>query len=229
MMLERSLATRSRHLLAMWLRPRGKQAFLMSLPPGTRVLDVGCGNNSPRETKTLRPDLVYTGLDVGDYNQQDSIRYADAYIVVPPAEFADAIARHRGQMDAIVSSHNLEHCDDPAAVLNAMAAALRPGGWLYLAFPCEESVRFPKRVGSLNFFDDPTHKQVPRWDAVVGTIRDRGVNLVYASRRHRPKVLAALGLVLEPLSWVLGRSMPAGATWALYGFESVVWGRRSTT
>lgn len=56
---------------------------------------MGCGNNSPRDAKIPRPDLVYTGLDVGYYNQPDSIRYADAYLPVPPAEFADAIAAHR--------------------------------------------------------------------------------------------------------------------------------------
>lgn len=67
----------------------------------------------------LRPDLAYTGLDVGDYSQQDSIRYAEAYMVVPPTEFADAIAAHAGQMDAVVSSHNLEHCDNPAAATAA--------------------------------------------------------------------------------------------------------------
>jgi SAM-dependent methyltransferase len=226
MTLERPLVTRCRHALVTWLRPRGKLAFLKSLPPGASVLDVGCGNNSPRDAKVLRPDLVYTGLDVGDYNQRDSTRYADAYILVPPAEFANAISAHAGRMDAVVSSHNLEHCDDPAAVLSAMAAALRPGGRLFLAFPCEESVRFPRRRGTLNFFDDGTHKTVPRWEPVLNTLRVQGLTLVYASRRYRPKLLATLGLALEPLGWLLGRNMPAGATWALYGFESVIWVRR---
>lgn len=226
MTLPRPLATRCRQELASWLRQRGKQAFLKSLPAGARVLDVGCGNNSPRDAKVLRPDIVYTGLDVGDYNQQDAIRYADRYVVVPPAEFASAIAAHAGTMDAIVSSHNLEHCDDPQAVLAAMAAALRPGGQLFLAFPCEASVGFPRRLGCLNFFDDATHQAVPRWDTVVQSLRSGGVTPVYATRRYRPMPLAAAGLLLEPVARALGRNLPAGATWALYGFESIIWGRR---
>jgi len=225
--LERPLARRLRHAIAAWLRPRGKQAFLKSLPPGARVLDVGCGNHSPRDAKIQRPDLVYTGLDVGDYNQQDATRYADAYIVVPPAGFAGAIAEHAGRMDAVVSSHNLEHCDDPAAVLAAMVGALRPGGRLFLAFPCEESVGFPHRRGTLNFFDDRTHQAVPRWDAVIATLQAADGSLEFACRRYRPKALAALGLVLEPLGWLLGRNMPAGSTWALYGFETILWVRRN--
>jgi SAM-dependent methyltransferase len=226
MTLERPLATRCRHALVTWLRPRGKQAFLKSLPPDATVLDVGCGNNSPLDAKVLRPNLIYTGLDIGDYNQQDSIRYADTYILVPPAEFANTISAHEGGMDAVVSSHNLEHCDDPAAVLNAMLAALRPGGRLFLAFPCEESVRFPSRRGTLNFFDDGTHKAVPSWNTVLDTLRTRGITLDYACRRYRPKLLASLGLALEPLGRLLGHNMPAGSTWALYGFETVIWGRR---
>lgn len=226
MTLPRPLALRCRQEIASWLRRRGKQAFLKSLPAGARVLDVGCGNNSPRDAKVLRPDIVYAGLDVGDYNQQDSLRYTDAYAVVAPAEFAAAIAAHAGTMDAVVSSHNLEHCDDPAAVLRAMAAALRPRGQLFLAFPCEASVGFPKRRGSLNFFDDTSHQAVPGWDLVVEALRSSGVTPVYATRRYRPATLAAVGLLLEPAARALGRNMPAGATWALYGFESVIWGRR---
>jgi SAM-dependent methyltransferase len=226
MTLQRPLSTRLRHALVTRLRPRGKQAFLKSLPPGARVLDVGCGNNSPRDAKLLRPDLVYIGLDVGDYNQQDSIRYADEYIVVPPAEFAAAIQAQAGRMDAVISSHNLEHCDDPAAVVAAMAKALRPGGRLFMAFPCEASVGFPSRRGCLNFFDDASHQAVPRWDVVAAALAAQGIELVYSRRRYRPALLAAAGLVLEPVSWALGRNMPAGSTWALYGFETIIWGRR---
>jgi SAM-dependent methyltransferase len=223
--LQRPLATRSRHALVSWLRPRGKFAFLRSLPPNARVLDVGCGNNSPRDAKILRPDLVYTGLDVGDYNQQDSIRYADTYTLTTPADFASAIRAQAGRMDAVLSSHNLEHCDEPVAVLEAMVAALRPGGRLFLAFPCEESVHFPSRRGCLNFFDDATHKAVPRWDAVLRTLTGAGLTVDYACKRYRPPVLAGAGLALEPLGRLLKHNMPGGATWALYGFESVIWGR----
>lgn len=226
MTLEKPFATRCRHALVTWLRPHGKLAFLKSLPPGAKVLDVGCGNNSPRDAKILRPDLAYTGLDVEDYNQCDSIRYADEYVLVPPVDFARTIGAQAGRMDAVVSSHNLEHCDDPAAVLCAMVTALRPGGCLYLAFPCEESVNFPRRRGTLNFFDDATHKDVPRWTTVLETLQANGIRVMFARRRYRPSLLAAIGILLEPLARLLGRNMPMGTTWALYGFESVVWARR---
>jgi len=222
----RSLPMRLRHALVKLLRPQGKLAFLHHLPSGAQVLDVGCGNHSPRDTKVLRPDLVYHGLDVSDYNQQDCTRYADSYVLTSPEDFARTIAGYRRRMDAVVSSHNLEHCDDPSAVLDAMTSTLRPGGRIFLAFPCEESVRFPRRRGTLNFFDDASHQSVPSWNGVLERLRANGLEVEFRRKRYRPLLLAGIGLLLEPVSWFAGRNMPASSTWALYGFESVIWATR---
>jgi SAM-dependent methyltransferase len=221
-----ALPLRLRQALVVFLRPQGKFAFVRDLPPHAKVLDVGCGNNSPFEFKTLRPDIVYHGLDVHDFNQQAPVTCADSYVIAKPAEFAQAIRAWEGQMDAVVSAHNLEHCDDPQAVLRAMMAALRPGGRLYLAFPCEESVRFPHRRGTLNFHDDTTHRDVPSWALVVRLLEQEGFELRFARKRYRPRLLALAGLLLEPLGMLTRRNMPAGSTWALYGFESVLWAAR---
>jgi SAM-dependent methyltransferase len=129
-------------------------------------------------------------------------------------------------MEAVVSAHNLEHCDDPDAVLEAMLASLGSGGRIFLAFPCEESVGFPKRRGCLNFFDDPTHQTVPAWESILRKLREQGLTIEYSRKRYRPWLLAALGLVLEPLAALTGRNLPGGVGWALYGFESVIWARR---
>lgn len=216
----------SRQQLILALRPRGKLGFLRSLIRDARVLDVGCGNNSPRESKLLRPDVFYAGVDVGDFNQTASIEHADRYIITPPPRFAATIGEFAGQMDAVVSNHNIEHCDEPDAVLRAMVASLRPGGRIFMAFPCEESVGFPRRRGTLNFFDDYTHKTVPRWDEILARLRAEGLTIEYACRRYRPLVLALVGLLLEPLAALTGRNMPGGVGWALYGFESIIWARR---
>lgn len=170
--------------------------------------------------------MFYTGLDVGHYNQDSATEFADAYIVTPPASFASAIRRFDSQMDAAVSAHNLEHCDDPESVLQAMLDSVAPGGRIYLAFPCEESVHFPSRHGCLNFYDDTTHKTVPRWVDVLGTIRQAGWTIDYSSKRYRPWISAAIGFLLEPVAAITRRNMPGGVGWALYGFESIVWATR---
>ncbi len=70
---------------------------------------------------------------------------------------------------------------------------------LLLAFPCEERVRFSSRRGTLNYFHGGTHKAVPRGELVLDTVRTRGVTLAYAPKRYLPKLLAGIGLPLEPL------------------------------
>jgi SAM-dependent methyltransferase len=217
--------------IAAWLlKRRGKAAFLASLEPGAKVLDVGCGNDSPVRFKSVRPDLRYVGLDVQDFNQSQSPSLvADGYIIASAERFADEIAKHPQQFDVIVSAHNLEHCNDPDAVLAAMLGALRADGRLYLAFPCEASVRFPRRRGGcLNFHDDGTHRVPPDFRKVCDYLASRRIRIDFAAQRYRPVLLFVLGLLLEPLSVVLNRIMPAGTTWALYGFESIIWATKPT-
>ena len=34
-------------------------------------------------------------------------------------------------------------------------------GKIYLSFPSVKTLNFPKRLGCLNYYDDPTHKDLP--------------------------------------------------------------------
>jgi SAM-dependent methyltransferase len=204
-----------------------KPAFLDSCAPGARVLDVGCGNNSPQAFKTQRPDIHYVGIDIADYRQTtDPHAWADEYIIASPSEFNASLEAMPRSFDAVVSAHNIEHCDDPDRTLEAMLNAVRPGGRIFLAFPCEASVRFPRREGTLNFFDDPTHKRVPSYIAVCRTIEAHGFSIEVAIKRYRPLVRVLSGLVNEPSSFIHRRTAPG--TWALYGFETIIWASRST-
>jgi SAM-dependent methyltransferase len=196
------------------------------LPPNSRILDVGCGNNSPKRFKILRPDLHYTGLDIDDYNQTTPDKFADTYIITQPEHFVSEINKFTGELDAVISAHNIEHCDAPTDVLHAMLAALRPGGRIYLSFPCEASVQFPSRRGCLNFYDDASHHIVPNWQEIISKIRQEGFEIDFSSERYRPIIPALIGFLLEPIGALTKRQMPIGSTWALYGFESVIWASR---
>ena len=210
--------------LQRFLRPRGKDAFVRDLPTHARVFDIGCGNRSPQRVKAVRPDVYYVGIDVQDYAQSTrSLGMADEYRVTSPDGFLGALAEERLTMDAVISSHNLEHCADPGAVIACIAGALKHGGRLYLSFPSEASVGFPSRRGSLHFNDDPTHVQVPRWAEVQRRLNDAGLDLAFAAPRYRPWGPALIGALLEPWSRITRRVMPLGSTWALWGFESVIW------
>jgi SAM-dependent methyltransferase len=205
------------------LSNKSKAAFLTKFR-GKKIslFDVGCGANSPALTKTILPNCHYTGLDVGMYFQdEDSIEFADKFELCSPEDFATVIEKKDEKFDVIVSSHNLEHCYERVRVLLGMLKCLKSGGQMFLSFPCEASVAFPKRNGCLNYYDDKTHNdKPPQFDELCNLIEKEGFKILYGKRRYRPPLLASLGLLLEPISFFIKKTLPG--TWALYGFESII-------
>lgn len=201
--------------------PRGKEAFVFRMRKGITLLDVGCGPYFPDQVAKLRPDIRYIGLDISAYPG-----LAKPDIIVASEDFAAEIEKMAGLLDAVVSSHNIEHCNEPARVMRAMARSLRPGGRLFLVFPSAQSVNFPSRYGCLNYYDDCTHRNVPPLDDFLAILRQEGLRFEFMARNYHPAFLYIIGLLLEPVSALLKRVIPLGATWAFYGFESMVWARK---
>lgn len=216
--------TKVKFLYQRTFRRQGLYAFLTRLAPDASILDVGCGNDSSFNIKSCHPGFIYTGIDIGDYNQTKP-RLADNYLLTTPEDFAGTIAGLPASFDAVVSSHNLEHCNDRDKTLKAMLKAIKPGGRLYLSFPCEASVGFPNRKRTLNYFDDQTHKGTPpKFDDVLRDIRDSGFEIERSIKRYRPTALRVIGLLQEPIA--RSRNDIMQGTWALYGFESIIWARK---
>lgn len=206
------------------LRPKGKIAFLKKFSGELKLLDVGCGNNSPFKTKKILPQCEYIGIDIGDYNQVKP-NMADQYILTTPENFAANIAQQKNKFDVVISAHNLEHCDQRDATLNAMLTALKINGCLYLAFPCEASVHFPKRYGTLNYYDDHTHQLTPPdFESIIRLLKKNGFEILYATKNYRPFILRLIGFVIEPLSRYKKKAMRG--TWEYYGFESIIWAQK---
>ena len=202
---------------------------MKALPAGARLLDVGCGNNSPLNSKQCAPSIHYTGLDIGDYNQKvDSIDSADEYVITTSAEFASTIESMAGSFDAVISAHNLEHCEEQDRTLRAMCGALNERGKIFLAFPCEASVGFPSRSRTLNFFDDPTHNRPVELSRAIDILTSSGMTLTVLKKRYRPPLLCTAGLLLEPVSALTRTAMPLTTTWSLWGFETIIWAKRET-
>ena len=219
-------ATKVSVLFNKTFRPRGKYSFLNKLAPNSTILDVGCGNNSPFIIKSNFPNLNYTGIDVGNWNQTKPL-LADNYIITKAETFATEIAKFSNHFDAVISSHNIEHCNDREKTIEAMLGAIKPGGRIYISFPCEKSINFPRRQGVLNYFDDDTHKySPPGFKNFREILRLNNFQIQFAVEQYQPAFLWFFGLMMEPISRAQRRVREG--TREYFGFESIVWAKKLT-
>ena len=182
------------------LRPRGLRAFLSKSENNTlKILDVGCGNKSSIFIKKINPKFQIYGIDVSDYNQTlDSKNlYAD-YLIAKPELFDQSITEINFEFDLITSNHNIEHCNNPS--LN--------------------SIYFPARNGTLNFFDDTTHKQPVDLVKLLKS-QENMVRCIFYKESYRPFFWVVVGWLNEFTSRLNGKVMLG--TWDYYGFEQIMW------
>lgn len=171
-----------------------KQSFVMGLKKNAKVLDVGCGNNSPETTKNWRNDIYYVGLDIEDYNNSmSSLSRCDEYIISDPENFSDKILSIKHSFDGVISSHNLEHCNKPWKTIDAMCMKLCRGGKMYLAFPSEKTIDFPSRNGTLNFYDDPTHIFLPDYSKIIKRLEENGMRILFSRKQYKPIYYRIMG------------------------------------
>lgn len=198
-----------------FIKPASKQAFIKSLRKDALLLDVGCGNNSPNLICGMRPDIYYHGIDI-----EGSGSDARCYYVSPERFYVPMLAA-RNIFDAVLCSHTIEHCLSPINVLCAMAHTLKLNGRMYLSTPCMESLGFPSRRGCLNYHDDKTHRPFLPLQIIKDQLEACGMRVEFEDRTYRPRLLSTIGGVLEPLSRMMNKTIPL-ATWAYWGFESVL-------
>ena len=202
--------------------PNSKGNFIKKLPADSKVLDIGCGHHSPKYFKFANPHIRYTGIDIEDFDLDEEDReFADRLLFVDPDKFAATIASMPATFDAMVSCQNIEHVNAPEECLQAMASALKPGGTLYLSFPAEATLRFPKRKGTLNFHDDPTHQWMPQPGTIIAQMESAGCTVIRQTLRNRPLTGFILGALTEPLSMLTRRVW--AYTWHFWGFETILY------
>lgn len=105
-------------------------AFARALPPGARVLDLGCGTGVPVSRALLRSGFELTALDS---SREMVARYRAAFPGVPAHHVrAQDAAFAPGAFDAVVAWGVLFHADEAAqrAILLRVGAWLAPGGRL---------------------------------------------------------------------------------------------------
>ena len=184
------------------------------------ILDVGCGNNSPYRTKQILPDCTYYGLDIKKYNQTKKNK-ADLYLECEPHDFSKYISRFENFFDVVISSHNIEHCLNRKDVLFSMINSLKKNGVIYLSTPSEMSINFPSRNGTLNYYDDKTHRAKPlNHKELINFFITNGFQLIYSNNNYQTQLLFLIGFFLEPISRLINRRLIG--IWEYWGFEQII-------
>ncbi len=122
----------------------------LALPPGSRVLDVGCGGGRHiRQTRYLS-GVTSVALDLGKQEVEDTRKALLELDTLLP-EHGGAIPEagpwgvmrgsvyelpfESGAFDCVIISEVLEHLDDDDAALRELSRVLRPGGTLAVSVP----------------------------------------------------------------------------------------------
>jgi 2-polyprenyl-6-hydroxyphenyl methylase/3-demethylubiquinone-9 3-methyltransferase len=139
---------RFRSAASRWWDPQGEMRPLHDLNPvrlayvetggaldGRKVVDVGCGGGLLAEAMAARGARV-VGLDLADELLSVARLHAlEAGVQVDyRLESAEAhAAGHAGHYDVVTCMEMLEHVPDPAAVVAALGALVRPGGDVFVS------------------------------------------------------------------------------------------------
>ena len=102
---------------------------------GRKVLDVGCGGGILSEAMA-RSGAEVTGIDLADkslkiarlHGLESGVKVE--YRKVPVEELA---AEQPGQYDVVTCMEMLEHVPDPASIVRACSALVKPGGWVFFS------------------------------------------------------------------------------------------------
>ena len=201
-----------------------------------KVLDVGCGNHSPRITKTYWPACEYHGIDNRRWNRDAADeRCMDRLFALDLEQPAALDQVPDGVYDAVICSHVLEHLSAPLAVVRQLAQKVKPRGVLYVEVPSKRSLRLPSAAqgwlgvrGCLNFRDDETHKALVDLDDVCAVLQACGFSI----RRRGPRRLwrRVLGLPLFiGAVLIVKRFIPASVLWDVCGFAEAVTAVRNSS
>lgn len=213
----------------LWWDPKGKMGMLHVINPlrsrftfehtdvrGKRVVDVGCGGGILTET-LARAGADVVGIDQSELTLDVARQHAERgglcidYRIQTVEELA---AREAGRYDVVTCLEMLEHVPNPAAVIDACARLLKPGGhaifstinrnfkaWLFAIVGGEYVLRILPR-GTHQYEKLIRPDELRSWAGQSGLTHLRSASLMYNPLFKRFRVAAGKEDVNYMMSYV---------------------------
>lgn len=189
-----------------------------------KILDVGCGNHSATKIKKYYPDCVYYGLDMDkNYNNDaEDFKAMEKYYEIDLSNDINKFKNVPNKFfNCIILSHILEHLNNGENVLLNFLPKLKTGGVVYVEFPSPRSVHFPSMRGTLNFYDDPTHKKIYQIKKIENLLKSEGCSIVKSGTRRSSKKILLLPIYILA-SLINFRYISGHVFWDILGFSNYI-------
>ena len=190
------------------------------------MLDIGCGNHSPSQTKAWFPLCVYHGVDKIEYNNNasDMESMEEFYSIDLVKEKIDVIPDNF--FHVVIISHVIEHLPNGLAVIRDLCDKIVPGGLIYIEFPSVRSLAFPAaKHGVLHFCDDDSHVKLYDIKEIANVLLAEKFKIRKAGARRDKAGLLLLPFILL-IKWMRGENLTGFGLWDLFGFAQYVYAEK---
>ncbi|MCM8797248.1 MAG: class I SAM-dependent methyltransferase [Candidatus Omnitrophica bacterium] len=132
-------------------------ALLKNLPVNGILLDIGSGDGRYlKRASLIRPDLKLYAIDIDIYLERITPQDLDSFII---ADCTNHLPLKDESIDFVHCSSVIEHILQVSIIFKEIFRVLKKKGYAYIEAPEAKKVLIPSFgvVGTLNFYDDPTH------------------------------------------------------------------------